>query len=154
MFKSFLKLLLYESIMMMVLTIAACIAVLIQMLFGVKTGTDSSFFFSSTYYDYNLLMYILGLVIYFFVMITIIKKFGGKLDLIKKLGIAYKVMACIYDLIWGFAMFAFLGLLHFHVLGMTISYKPERLCLFSFVGLPVITALSIGFVLIKSCLKK
>lgn len=107
MFKSFLKLLLYESIMMMVLTIAACIAVLIQMLFGVKTGTDSSFFFSSTYYDYNLLMYILGLVIYFFVMIIIIKKFGGKLDLIKKLGNAYKVMACIYDLIWGFAMFAF-----------------------------------------------
>lgn len=154
MFKSFLKLLLYESIMMMVLIIAACIAVLIQMLFGVKTGTDSSFFFSSTYYDYNLLMYILGLVIYFFVMITIIKKFGGKLDFIKKLGNAYKVMACIYDLIWGFAMFAFLGLLHFHVLGMTISYKPEILCLFSFVGLPVITALSIGFVLIKSCLKK
>uniref|UniRef100_UPI004026B9C3 hypothetical protein n=1 Tax=Eshraghiella crossota TaxID=45851 RepID=UPI004026B9C3 len=110
MFKNFLKLLLYESIMMMVLTIAACIAVLIQMLFGVKTGTDSSFFFSSIYYDYNLLMYILGLVIYFFVMITIIKKFGGKLDLIKKLGTAYKVMACIYDLIWGFAMFAFLGL--------------------------------------------
>lgn len=105
MFKSFLKLLLYESIMMMVLTIAACIAVLIQMLFGVKTGTDSSFFFSSTYYDYNLLMYILGLVIYFFVMFTIIKKFGGKLDLIKKLGNAYKVMACIYDLIWGFAYF-------------------------------------------------
>lgn len=87
-------------------------------------------------------------------MITIIKKFGGKLDLIKKLGNAYKVMACIYDLIWGFAMFAFLGLLHFHVLGMTISYKPEILCLFSFVGLPVITALSIGFVLIKLCLKK
>lgn len=111
-------------------------------------------FFSSTYYDYNLLMYILGLVIYFFVMIIIIKKFGGKLDLIKKLGNAYKVMACIYDLIWGFAMFAFLGLLHFLVLGMTISYKPEILCLFSFVGLPVITALSIGFVLIKSCLKK
>ena len=151
MFKSFLKLLLYESIMMMVLTIAACIAVLIQMLFGVKTGTDSSFFLSSTYCDYNLLMYILGLVIYFFVMITIIKKFGGKLDLIKKLG---NVMACIYDLIWGFAMFAFLGLLHFLVLGMTISYKPEILCLFSFVGLPVITALSIGFVLIKLCLKK
>lgn len=98
-------------------------------------------------------MYILGLVIYFFVMITIIKKFGGKLDFIKKLGNAYKVMACIYDLIWGFAMFAFLGLLHFHVLGMTISYKPEILCLFSFVGLPVITALSIGFVLIKLCLK-
>ena len=132
----------------MVLTIAACIAVLIQMLFGVKTGTDSSFFFSSTYYDYNLLMYILGLVIYFFVMIIIIKKFGGKLDLIKKLGNAYKVMVC------GFAMFAFLGLLHFLVLGMTISYKPEILCLFSFVGLPVITALSIGFVLIKLCLKK
>lgn len=99
-------------------------------------------------------MYILGLVIYFFVMITIIKKFGGKLELIKKLGNAYKVMACIYDLLLGFAMFAFLGLLHFLVLGMTISYKPEILCLFSFVGLPVITALSIGFVLIKLCLKK
>ena len=47
MFKSFLKLLLYESIMMMVLTIAACIAVLIQMLFGVKTGTDSCLLYTS-----------------------------------------------------------------------------------------------------------
>jgi len=72
--KTFLKVLGMESLYMLLLTLSAAGAALLQSCFKAYGGEYSNIIFSGSNYRYNFFMYIIGILVYFGIVIFLYKK--------------------------------------------------------------------------------
>lgn len=148
----FFKLLGYESLYMLIVTLVASGAALFQTILKKFDGTYSSFIFSGDIYKYNIFMYLLGIAIFLATVFSLYKLWKKNFDVFAELSILLKIVVCIVLIIWGFIMFiGMFALLFFTVLGLSNDLRPDYLFIFTVVGWPIVTVLFLGVQLFRNC---
>jgi len=144
--KTFLKVLGMESLYMLLLTLSAAGAALLQSCFKAYGGEYSNIIFSGSNYRYNFFMYIIGILVYFGIVIFLYKKcFAKSFEQVAGLHILLKIITWIILAIWGVIMLftemmALIGV----VLGLANNLLPEACLNFTVFGWPVLTLIFIG----------
>ena len=152
--KIFFRLIGYESLYMLLATLAACGSALLQTLFKRFAYHYSSFIFSGSNYYYNVFMYILGIVIYFSAAYFLYKKYRERFESVTELNILLRIAAWIVFLLWGFIMMiSELMVLFALVLGLTNNLIPEILLYISIIGWPIVTVVFFGVLYIRKSLR-
>lgn len=121
---------------MLLLIPMACLCEYIQTLGKTFIGNYSSFIFSGKNFEYNYLMYFLGLVIYACSVYFIYKLLKKRLDIII-LSRTEKFLSVVFVLIGGILMFAAMIYVLFLMFGMTGNMNPEALLWITVAGWPV-----------------
>ena len=144
------KLILREILFLLITVALAAVAAMIQTIGKEFSGKSSSFIFSSKNYDYNVLAYLLGMVLFL----------GGMWVayhfLLKKRMVALtedggtRVIFGVLAFLISAAMLAANAFTLFAMMGMGSSLKPDWMMLFTVIGWPIITfAFMIGMMILE-----
>lgn len=145
-----LKIIGIESLLMISAIFVSCLAAMIQLI-GRKYIGYHSFLFSGTDYQYNIFLYIAGIVIYFLYLILIYKKVLKKyINILSEYKIGIKILVWFVCGVFSFIMFVAIFMVLFLILGLSDVMHPECLSLVTIIGWPVMTALLFGVVLIRN----
>jgi hypothetical protein len=135
------KLILREVLFLLIAVALASAAALIQTIGKEFAGESSSFIFSSTNYDYNVLSYLLGVALFIGgVLITyhfMLKKYMTALKEDSGIRVAFGLLAFLLSA----AMLAVIVFILFAMLGIAGNLKPDWMMLFTAIGWPVLTFL-------------
>lgn len=139
--KTFFRILGFESLYMMILTLTATLSALLQTAFAKYSGHYSSFIFSGTNYKYNNPMYMLGVVIYFGIAFLLYKiLFEKHFKRLSDLNIPLRIVLWIVLIIWGVVMvFAEALALFVFILGLSNNLTPGFLLFLTLFGFPAVT---------------
>ncbi len=145
------KLILRELLFLLIAIALAAVAAMIQTIGKEFSGKSSSFIFSSTNYDYNILAYILGMVLFlgglWVVYHFLVKKYMTALGEDSGIRVAFGLLAFIFSA----AMLAAIVFTLFAMVGMASNLKPDWMMLFTVIGWPILTfAFMIGM-MIRAC---
>jgi hypothetical protein len=130
----------FECLLLLVLSAAAGTAYAVQFQGRSMLGSDDSFMFVSTAYEYNYLAYIGGIVIFFAALAEAFKIFNKKVSRPRYPKAGFKVVATVIAAAFALLMFGGLLLETFAFLGLGGSMRPEILMNVMVFGMPVITA--------------
>ena len=144
------KLILRELLFLLIAVALAVASAMIQTIGKEFSGKSSSFIFSSKNYDYNVLAYLLGMVLFL----------GGMWVayhfLLKKCMVALtedggtRVIFGVLAFLISAAMMAANAFMLFAMMGMGSSLKPDWMMLFTVIGWPIITfAFMIGMMILE-----
>lgn len=150
--KKELKIIGAEALYLLLSTVVAAVAALIQMTGRTYNGDYSGIIFSGSIYTYNAILYIIGIAIYFGFMIVGYKCFlKTRICDMNKSGVGLKIAFFVVALIFAFMMFAAIVLCGFMVLGMNDSMKPEILFLITGYVWPVINLIFMIVIELRIC---
>ena len=144
------KLILREILFLLITVALAAVAAMIQTIGKEFSGKSSSFIFSSKNYDYNVLAYLLGMVLFLGGMWVayhfLLKKCMVALTEDGGTRVIFGVLAFLISV----AMLAANAFTLFAMMGMGSSLKPDWMMLFTVIGWPIITfAFMIGMMILE-----
>ena len=152
--KTSLKVIGSEALYLLASAVVAGLASLIQMVGRKYEGDYSSFIWSGSNYRYNILFYIIGLVLFVGFMVA-----GYKLFLQKKItnlsqsGVVLKVLFFAIALIFSIAVLAVIVLCYFLTTGLTDNMKPDIMAQITGIGWPVFHLVFMIVIGILNCRK-
>ena len=135
--KEKLKLLGKEILFLLCVTIAAAAGALLQFVGKKFLAADDSFLFRGTAYRYNIMMYLLGLVLFVaFVWFAYAKHFKVTAERFRKEGTFMKFFYIVCSAVLCLAMFTVLMGCDILMLGLTDDMRPEALFYLTGFGWP------------------
>ena len=133
------KLILREILFLLIMIALAGVSAMIQTIGKDFAGKSSSFIFSSTNYDYNVLIYILGMAVFLGGMLVtysfLLKKHMPVLKEESGIRVAFGLLAFFFSV----TMVATNALALFAMVGMAGNLKPDWMMLFTVIGWPILT---------------
>lgn len=138
--KKFFKLIGFECLYMLIITLVAGGATWVQTLFNRYVDSYSGVIFAGNIYQYNGWMYMMGTGIYFVFAYFLYRRFRVWFAVIAELHTILKVMAWVVILVWGVIMcITEFCVLFISVLGLSNDLGPEMWMLFTTIGWPLVT---------------
>ena len=133
------KLILREILFLLIMIALAGVSAMIQTIGKEFAGESSSFIFSSTNYDYNVLIYVLGMALFLGGLLVtyhfLLKKYMPALKEESGIRVVFGVLAFLFSVV----MLAVLAFALFAMVGMTGNLKPEWMMFFTVIGWPILT---------------
>ena len=133
------KLILREILFLLIMIALAGVSAMIQTIGKDFAGKSSSFIFSSTNYDYNVLIYILGMAVFLGGMLVtyyfLLKKHMPVLKEESGIRVAFGLLTFFFSV----TMVATNALALFAMVGMAGNLKPDWMMFFTVLGWPVLT---------------
>ena len=142
------KLILREILFLLIMIALAGVSAMIQTIGKDFAGKSSSFIFSSTNYDYNVLIYILGMVLFLGGMLVTYNFLMKKCMPVVKEESGIRVVFGLLAFFFSVTMVATNALALFAMVGMAGNLKPDWMMFFTVLGWPVLTfAFMIGMMI-------
>ena len=133
------KLILREILFLLIAVALAGAFAMFQTIGKEFAGESSSFIFSSTNYDYNVLIYVLGMALFLGGLLVtyhfLLKKYMPALKEESGIRVVFGVLAFLFSVV----MLAVLAFALFAMVGMTGNLKPEWMMFFTVIGWPILT---------------
>ena len=132
------KLILREILFLLIMIALAGVSAMIQTIGKDFAGKNSSFIFSSTNYDYNVLIYILGMVLFLGGMLVTYNFLMKKCMPVLKEESGIRVVFGLLAFLFSVVMLAVLVFTLFAMVGMAGNLKPDWMMLFTVIGWPIL----------------
>lgn len=133
------KLILREILFLLIAVALAGAFAMFQTIGKEFAGESSSFIFSSTNYDYNVLFYVLGMVLFLGGLLVtyhfLLKKYMPALKEESGILVVFGVLAFLFSVV----MLAVLAFALFAMVGMAGNLKPDWMMFFTVIGWPILT---------------
>ena len=133
------KLILREILFLLIAVALAGAFAMFQTIGKEFAGESSSFIFSSTNYDYNVLIYVLGMALFLGGLLVtyhfLLKKYMQALKEESGIRVVFGVLAFLFSVV----MLAVLAFALFAMVGMAGNLKPEWMMFFTVIGWPILT---------------
>ena len=133
------KLILREILFLLIAVALAGAFAMFQTIGKEFAGESSSFIFSSTNYDYNVLIYVLGVTLFLGGLLVtyhfLLKKYMPALKEESGIRVAFGLLAFLFSVV----MLAVLAFALFAMVGMAGNLKPDWMMLFTVIGWPILT---------------
>ena len=133
------KLILREILFLLIAVALAGAFAMFQTIGKEFAGESSSFIFSSTNYDYNVLIYVLGMALFLGGLLVtyhfLLKKYMQALKEESGIRVVFGVLAFLFSVV----MLAVLAFALFAMVGMAGNLKPDWMMLFTVIGWPILT---------------
>ena len=133
------KLILREILFLLIAVALAGAFAMFQTIGKEFAGESSSFIFSSTNYDYNVLIYVLGMALFLGGLLVtyhfLLKKYMPALKEESGVRVVFGVLAFLFSVV----MLAVLAFALFAMVGMTGNLKPDWMMFFTVIGWPILT---------------
>ena len=142
------KLILREILFLLIAVALAGAFAMFQTIGKEFAGESSSFIFSSTNYDYNVLIYVLGMALFLGGLLVtyhfLLKKYMPALKEESGIRVVFGVLAFLFSVV----MLAVLAFALFAMVGMAGNLKPDWMMFFTVIGWPILTfAFMIGMMI-------
>ena len=133
------KLILREILFLLIAVALAGAFAMFQTIGKEFVGESSSFIFSSTNYDYNVLIYVLGMALFLGGLLVtyhfLLKKYMPSLKEESSIRVAFGLLAFLFSVV----MLAVLAFALFAMVGMAGNLKPDWMMFFTVIGWPILT---------------
>ena len=133
------KLILREILFLLIAVALAGAFAMFQTIGKEFAGESSSFIFSSTNYDYNVLIYVLGMALFLGGQLVtyhfLLKKYMPALKEESGIRVVFGVLAFLFSVV----MLAVLAFALFAMVGMAGNLKPDWMMFFTVIGWPILT---------------
>lgn len=133
------KLILREILFLLIAVALAGAFAMFQTIGKEFAGESSSFIFSSTNYDYNVLIYVLGMALFLGGLLVtyhfLLKKYMPALKEESGIRVVFGVLAFLFSVV----MLAVLAFALFAMVGMAGNLKPDWMMFFTVIGWPILT---------------
>ena len=133
------KLILREILFLLIAVALAGAFAMFQTIGKEFAGESSSFIFSSTNYDYNVLIYVLGMALFLGGLLVtyhfLLKKYMQALKEESGIRVVFGVLAFLFSVV----MLAVLAFALFAMVGMAGNLKPDWMMFFTVIGWPILT---------------
>lgn len=133
------KLILREILFLLIAVALAGAFAMFQTIGKEFAGESSSFIFSSTNYDYNVLIYVLGMALFLGSLLVtyhfLLKKYMPALKEESGIRVVFGVLAFLFSVV----MLAVLAFALFAMVGMAGNLKPDWMMFFTVIGWPILT---------------
>lgn len=148
--KNYLKLYGFECLFLLFACMIAALSCMIQCI-GRNFLTDySSFIFSGSIYKYNLVFYILGLIVFISSIFSVDKMFfRKKISFLGEPGLPRKIVWGVIAALFGVIMIIALAASLFLILGLNDNMRPEILSNITGFGWPIFTFLYMTYIAIS-----
>ncbi|MBQ9199358.1 MAG: hypothetical protein IJ141_04200 [Lachnospiraceae bacterium] len=149
--KDFLRFIGQECLFLLKAVFISVVTNLIQFIGRKYEGDYSSFMFAGSNYHYNLLFYILGLLLFFaFLIATYVRFWKSRQEEIKFFAKSKIVGIGVIALVFAFGMLVALVICNLALLGLGDNMKPKFLFDFTVLGWPIITLIYVMIIVILS----
>ena len=145
-----------EVIYIVFMAAVSAVTEFIQMIFAIDTGEIDTGLFGGTIYEYNLIFYILGIVIYFTAMIWGYKHFlKQEMEKVKELKLWAKILFYFVIALYVFItkMEELCVFMAFWVIKDSLNLEPDILSAFLMFGWPVVFFVFMTAMFIKNHIK-
>ena len=133
------KLILREILFLLIAVALAGAFAMFQTIGKEFAGESSSFIFSSTNYDYNVLIYVLGVTLFLGGLLVtyhfLLKKYMPALKEESGIRVVFGVLAFLFSVV----MLAVLAFALFAMVGMAGNLKPDWMMFLTVIGWPILT---------------
>lgn len=138
--KEYLKLFGLEILYFILLDILAFILAYVQCIGKVLIGTNSGFLFKASLYEYNMVSYIVGLIVFVICVMGLFEFMQKKrIKLLAKTGIGTKLLWGVISLFFSACMVISIAFGMLCAIGFDSNIKPESAMGITFVGWPVLS---------------
>ena len=138
-----------ECLYLLLMLIAACIACPIQFIGKKDTGATSGFLFANPVYQYNMIAYAAGLMLFLaFIILTYRIWVSRYLPELPETPTGLKVFMILISLVFAFLMFVGIFIETLFILGLSGNPKPEACLYVTAFGWPVATFVYIGTLIV------
>ena len=143
-----------EFVYLLLVFVLAALACLVQFLGNSHSHSEKSFLFSGDVYSYNIIMYLIGALL-FIVGVFILYRFvfSKYVDKLADFSIGYSIGVWLISLVMAIVMWYCLSVEYFLLVGFG-NLKPDSLLLVTVFGWPIYVTGFVGVMLIWSRSKK
>lgn len=150
--KDSLKVIGSEALYLLVSSIVAGIAALIQLIGRTYVDDYSSFIFSGSNYRYNAFFYILGLTLFVGFMLTGYRFFlKEKISGLRQSGVALKIVFPVIAVVFALLILAVIVLCYLLITGLNDNMKPEILFQITGFGWPIFSLVLMIIIEVLNC---